>query len=134
MPEARTRTPERRRAQAVEIVAPSTVPVKIVDVETAKPGPDGSLPATTTAQEDVVYHGQQRVNLIWEYTQATIAIMVIVVNLATAAYLAIDNRSKDHPEILSWTLALVIGFYFSRTNHTAVGGISPKPRENYQGR
>jgi hypothetical protein len=29
---------------------------------------------------------------------------------------------------------LIVGFYFSRTNHTAIGGIGSKPEQRYEGR
>jgi hypothetical protein len=29
---------------------------------------------------------------------------------------------------------LILSFYFSRTNHQAIGGVGPKPNEPYEGR
>lgn len=87
-----------------------------------------SLVPTTTEQEDIVAEGQRRVNLIWEFTQASIAVMVTMAVIGTAI-LGVDNV----PIINAFFL--VIGFYFSRTNHSAIGGVGRKPSPSpYQGR
>lgn len=86
-----------------------------------------NLPPTTTAQEDLTTHGQRKVNLIWEYTQAAIAIMV------TAVFVYAEV-SKIESTSLKMAFTLVIGFYFSRTNHSAIGGVGKKPAAQYQGR
>jgi hypothetical protein len=94
------------------------------------------LTPTTTYQEDLVTAGQRRINLIWEYTQAIIAAMVVGANMIVGVYDGIAS-SKDKPEypvILSSSLFLIVGFYFSRTNHAAVGGVGPKLEGKYTGR
>jgi hypothetical protein len=45
---------------------------------------DTSLPATTTEQEDIVTAGQRKVNLIWEYTQSIIALLVVFTTMIAA--------------------------------------------------
>ena len=92
-----------------------------------------SVPPTTTVQEDITLAGQRRINLIWEHTQAIIALMVVVANLI-AGIATVFGKGKEIPAGLSNTLFLVIGFYFSRTNHAAVGGIGSKPESKYTGR
>lgn len=94
------------------------------------------LPATTTAQEDVNTASQRKVNLIWEITQAFIAIVVVLANMIAALFNVFQNRAIDVPMMLSSALFLIIGFYFSRTNHTAIGGIGKKPTDSqtYEGR
>jgi hypothetical protein len=93
------------------------------------------LPATTTAQEDITTAGQRRVNLIWEFTQAIIAIMVVLANMAVGVAIGFFGEPhKEYPPILSSALFLVIGFYFSRTNHASIGGIGKKPSSKYEGR
>ena len=94
---------------------------------------DLSLPATTTSQQDLTTAGQRRVNLLWEYTQAIIAIVVTVCTMAAGAY-ATFNKWSDTPPVLNISFGMVIGFYFSRTNHTAIGGIGKKPSQDYEGR
>ena len=39
------------------------------------------------------------------------------------------------PTIISVAFGMVTGFYFSRTNHAAIGGVGPKPAlTQYDGR
>lgn len=98
---------------------------------------DPSSPATTTFQEDLTTAGQRKVNLIWEYTQATVALMVVFANMVVSV---VQGMSKDvsigeHPVVLSSALFLIVGFYFSRTNHAAIGGVGKQPvAPAYQGR
>lgn len=102
-----------------------------------------SIPATTTFQQDVTTAGQRKVNLIWEYTQALIAITVIGVTLFTDAYVTVtsilSNKELTVTQLvgvsnLTALSMLIAGFYFSRTNHAAIGGIGAKPSEPYIGR
>lgn len=94
--------------------------------------PSPPLPPKTTFQEDLTTAGQRRVNLIWEYTQAAIALVVITTNMGAAVYHTIYGG--EVPMILSSSLFLVVGFYFSRTNHQAIGGTGSKPEQPYKGR
>ena len=97
---------------------------------------DPSLPAKTTFQEDLVTAGQRRVNLIWEYTQAVIAGMVVLANMVVGVYDGMTPATQhgEYPVILSSSLFLIVGFYFSRTNHAAIGGVGTKPEGQYVGR
>jgi len=78
--------------------------------------PENKSP-TTTLQQDITLVAQRRINLIWEATQAIISITIVVANVIAAFKLNEKN------EILSNALFLIVGFYFSRTNHTKTGGI-----------
>ena len=93
-----------------------------------------SVPPTTTAEEDITTAGQRKVNLIWEYTQACIAISVVIANLVVGVHTGLSQKPSEVPPMLTNSLFLVIGFYFSRTNHQAIGGIGRKPQQVYQGR
>lgn len=96
-----------------------------------------SLPPTTTYQEDIVLAGQRKVNLIWEYTQAFIAIITVIGNVIVAGYFAIARLpANEYPLVLSSCLFLVVGSYFQRTNHQRIGGLGPKSTDNqkYEGR
>lgn len=93
---------------------------------------EAPLPPTTTTQEDLVVAGQRKVNLIWEWTQAIIAIVVVIVNMTAALINVIRGQDIDVPMILSSALFLIIGFYFSRTNHQAIGGLGKKENEEQQ--
>ncbi len=88
---------------------------------------DTSLPATTTFQQDLTTAGQRRVNLIWEYTQAIIA------GAVTLAYIVSQLMRIDSAGLAN-ACFLIVGFYFSRTNHSAIGGVGHKPTPTYEGR
>lgn len=78
--------------------------------------PAAPLPPSTTAEEDRKTLGQRRVNLIWEVTQATVAIMVT----AATIYSALKGVESL---LLGNAFTLIIALYFVRQNHTKVGGI-----------
>ena len=86
-----------------------------------------SLTPTTTIQEDMTVAGQRRINLIWEITQAIIAITISF----AAIYIAIFTIES---QLLANAFFLIVGFYFSRTNHASIGGTGAKPTQPYQGR
>ncbi len=96
---------------------------------------DPSVPSTTTFQQDLTMAGQRRINLIWEYTQSVIALFVVVANMVVGTYQGLSTTPIPFPTILSSSLFLIVGFYFSRTNHAAIGGVGTKPSMGaYQGR
>ena len=93
-----------------------------------------SVAPTTTTQQDLVSAGQRRINLIWEYTQSIISLFVVASNMIVAVYDGISSHPHEFPVILSSALFLIVGFYFSRTNHAAIGGVGTKPSSPYEGR
>lgn len=97
---------------------------------------DPPRPATTTFQEDLTTAGQRKINLIWEYTQAVIALLVVISTMGAGFYDALHPSAvtQQIPTIMSVAFGTVVGFYFSRTNHVAIGGIGPKPEAVYVGR
>lgn len=75
-------------------------------------------------EPSLVSAGQRRINIIWEVTQAVIAIMVVFTFLIVSSKLVLSQTSDMVAfVVLSNVVALVIGFYFGRTNHTKTGGI-----------
>lgn len=99
--------------------------------------PDPPIAATTTAQEDLTTAGQRKVNLIWEYTQSFVTVIVVTANMIVAVYNGVSRGVilGEHPAILSSALFLILGAYFQRTNHQRIGGVGPKPNEQrYEGR
>lgn len=76
----------------------------------------------TTAEQDRHTASQRTMNLVWELTQAAIAILVVVANVLASFYLSGDSNT-----ILGNAFFLVIGFYFGRTNHARTGGTIPAP-------
>lgn len=95
--------------------------------------------AFQNTQENLVYSGQRKINLIWEVTQAVIALVVVIGNMAAGLVYMISRlqgKDIDIPTVMISALFLIIGFYFSRTNHQAIGGIGKKAdmEQPYQGR
>lgn len=115
---------------------------------TVTKGEGTTLRPTTTEAQDAVSEGQRRINLIWENTQSRIALMVVtagvVLNSVVVLLVVFLNRETTVPQLslisiclqfINLTVGIVIGFYFSRVNHQAIGGIGPKPPEQpYTGR
>lgn len=98
------------------------------------PAPTATAP-TTTEQQNLTKAGQRKINLIWEYTQAFIAVLVVLSNLVVGVWVGLGwSATKEVPPMLTNALFLVVGFYFSRTNHSAIGGVGNKPQEEYMGR
>lgn len=56
------------------------------------------------------------INLIWEYTQALLAIVIVF------SFVWCSVTQTPIPRGLGNVLFLVIGFYFGRTNHARPGG------------
>ena len=79
------------------------------------------------AERSLVTAGQRRVNIMWEVTQSIIAITVTIASLYIAGVLAL-NGNEDNSAFLLMSNAffLIIGFYFSRTNHSKTGGVGYK--------
>jgi hypothetical protein len=122
----------------VEIVSPTPVPVVITGATRGNGVPvqqqeiDPSLPARTTFQEDLTTAGQRQINLIWERTQAVIALCVVVTTMGAGLYSM--AKSIQIPTLMAMAFGTVVGFYFSRTNHAAIGGVGRKPEAPYEGR
>lgn len=98
--------------------------------------PFSPLQPTTTIQEDLTVAGQRRVNLIWETTQAIIAVLVVLSVIMASLFNVFTRTAVEIPAVLSNAAFLIIGFYFSRTNHSAIGGIGRKryEQQEYLGR
>lgn len=91
------------------IIAPVTPPKVTTDV--------GSVASpNTTAEDDRKTRGQRNINLIWEVTQAIIAVLVTVAMITLAFY-------GMTSELLASAFGMIVGMYFQRTNHTKIGGI-----------
>lgn len=85
------------------------------------------LPATTTAQEDLKTKGQRHINLIWEGTQASIAILVTIATLIVVSITVIRGGDSNLVitafVLISNIFFMIATFYFQRTNHTKTGGV-----------
>jgi hypothetical protein len=73
-----------------------------------------NLEPTTTLESDLHTAAQRSINKIWEYTQAAIAIAVVLANIGAVFWLV----SPDGSPVLTNAFFLIVGFYFGRTNHT----------------
>lgn len=113
----------------VEVINPPPPPQSHVQVQATDP----SLPARTTFQQDLTTAGQRQINLIWEWTQAIIALLVVTATMG-CGIVAMFQKDIQIPTIIGVAFGMVTGFYFSRTNHEKVGGVGPKPETPYQGR
>jgi hypothetical protein len=91
-----------------------------------------AMSPTTTVQQDLTTAGQRQINLIWERTQSAIALGVVLFTMIAGAIGMI--KDMQIPTIISVAFGMVTGFYFSRTNHAAIGGVGAKPNEEYKGR
>lgn len=60
-----------------------------------------------------------RINLVWEITQAILALMLIGGVVFVSVYGALHGDGGDRvvPETLKAAAFVVLGFYFGRTNH-----------------
>ena len=91
--------------------------------------PEVPVKPNTTTEEDRHSFGQRRINLIWETTQALIAIIVTSATLFVAAKLALKAEGQTAAFLLlSNAFFLVIGFYFSRSNHNRINDSAPSNR------
>lgn len=99
--------------------------------------PQAVLP-TTTAEQQLATAGQRRINLIWEWTQSLIAVLVTIATLVASTVLTLRSDVNVAAFILlSNAFFLIVGFYFGRTNHQRVGGISTsggRASNEYEGR
>ena len=78
----------------------------------------------TTAEENLHSKSQRKVNLIWEYSQALIALMTVFTTCLGIFIGRVWVGSTTPFPAEWWTIVgLVIGFYFGRTNHQRVGGV-----------
>lgn len=93
---------------------------KIKELASDKPRTIAPLSPTTTVQEDVTKASQRRINLIWESTQAVIAVSI------TWAVIYCSIK-KIETEVLTNAFFLIVAMYYVRTNHKKTGGIDSRP-------
>lgn len=63
--------------------------------------------------------------MIWERTQASIAIVIVIANIAYIFLLLffrdVTNAATNAATLLGNGFFLIVGFYFGRTNHARMG-------------
>lgn len=88
---------------------------------------------TTTEEEERTSAGQRQTSMLWENTQARIALVVVYAAIIVASALSLTAMLPWASErqvalaitafmLLSSLSSLVIGFYYGRTNHQKVPG------------
>lgn len=75
-----------------------------------------NIASKTTAEQDLRTAGQRKTNLIWEGTQAFVAL-----SITAATIYAVLNGVESI--LLGNAFTLIIALYFVRTNHTKIGGV-----------
>lgn len=82
--------------------------------------------SVTPAQSETAFRssGQRRVNIIWEVTQALIALVVTCSVIYASVVITLRSDMDKMAFLFLTNVAFtIIGFYFGRTNHQKVGGI-----------
>lgn len=110
-----------------EVIIKDTVKPLQVTLETGNQkqdiinkGDGKTVAPKTTEQEDLVTARQSRINLIWETTQAVIAVSI--------SWAVIYCQVKEiTSEILNNAFFLIVSMYYVRTNHNRIGGVGHKP-------
>lgn len=74
----------------------------------------------TIEQQEKTKAGQRRINLIWEMTQAIIAVSI------TGAKIYTSIKNIESPALTN-AFFLIVSMYFVRTNHQLSGGVGAKP-------
>lgn len=78
---------------------------------------DAPIAPTTTSEQDRKTAGQRRINIIWESTQAMLAVLI------TCAMVYCTIKSIESKEI-NYAFISIITMYYIRTNHTKIGGVN----------
>lgn len=94
-----------------QVVAEAQIIPTVESLDTAQ-----NLASKTTVEEDLKTSGQRKINLIWEGTQAAIAVFI------TAAVVYAELRGQSST-ILGNAFTLIVAIYFVRMNHIKTGGI-----------
>jgi hypothetical protein len=90
-------------------------------------------PSTTTSEQDLRTAGQRQINLLWERTQAGIAIAIVISNIAyifaLLVFTEVTNAATTAATLLGNGFFLIVGFYFGRTNHARIGDDPSRRRD-----
>lgn len=118
----------------VQTPAASSAPAPVVGTQTQTQTSKTADTAAESEQKALTTAGQRNVNLMWETTQAKIAVAIVYIVLGVAATVTMMGMLPWATEkqlalaitaflLLSNLSTLVIGFYYGRTNHQRVGGV-----------
>lgn len=118
----------------VEVTNVEPIPVEVAARTESEPQTTARSVAAKAGVEAnaLTTEGQRRINLIWERTQAIIAISVVVTALLVIGVLVVvpvlrggvlDPTAVTGVVLLSGLVTNVTTSYFTRTNHSKVGGV-----------
>lgn len=131
---------EEKIINAIEAIPALTVDIAKEELSSIDPAsiapliPKSIAPATT-AEEDRHTASQRKVNQVWEFTQATIAVFMTVTVCIIMLLMVWRGEYSISLQFLSAAFFLIIGFYFGRTNHENVSGMTiPGVPTGYKGR
>lgn len=121
-------SPERRAETLAVPMPPGTAKDSVITVkspETVEAERQARLEQVKAAELKTA--SQRRVNMVWEYTQAGIAALICLANVAYIFTLLFKNgdpssAAEKAAALLANGFFLVVGFYFGRTNHQTQGG------------
>lgn len=85
------------------------------------------LQATTTSEQDLKSQGQRALNMLWERTQAVIALEIVNAAIIFAFVSLWTKPNEAASYFFVSAFSLVVGFYFSRVNHARIGDEPNKP-------
>ena len=122
------------RPATVEVTNPEPIPVSVHGASDTTAQATARIVASKAASDEgaLVSEGQRGINRLWERTQAIVAIAVVLVTLGVVAILIVVPVLRGDPDSAASTAALVllsalatniITSYFTRTNHTKIGGV-----------
>lgn len=123
----------------IAAIAPGAPPMPVTIAAVEQPKRQEPTVASVD-REKAKSEGQRRINFVWETTQSVIALSVTFATLFANVAIALSPNEVAINQIsalqsLNVMAALVTGFYFSRTNHQAIGGVGEKEdQQEYRGR
>lgn len=125
----------------VTVTNPEPIPVTVETPETNATTTARTVASAARTDADILMtEGQRAINRLWERTQAIIAISIVEVTLIVVAVIIMAPVIKVNPDewvvtaavtglvLLSNLVGNVTGSYFTRTNHSKVGGVGSDPR------
>lgn len=130
----------------VVLHVPLAMPAQALSAAQIKESPEyvtsgqGTVAApTATEEEQIVTAGQRRVNILWEAVQGIIAIFTTATTVYVLAAMTLAKGDVTANQLIAVgqlvvMATLILSFYFSRTNHSAQGGVGKKPDDPYRGR
>lgn len=113
----------------VNVIAPSNASQSTSAHLIAGPT-DLALMPTTTKQQQLIKESQIGIDRLWERTQTTIAVIMVLTLSVVCIVLVLKDKIEVAVALLGPLAALIFNSYFTRTNHVKTGGVA----EHQEGR